>query len=88
MFLVFVIMFSGLILFRSGVMLSKSSGVLEKGIFMFDGLSFYTILLVIFLGVYARMSFFKLIGWSVQVILCLSLLFSILCFCANNVILF
>lgn len=59
-----------------------------KDIFIFDGLSFYTVLLVRALGIYGIFCFFTLIGWKAIVFLFLSFLFRILCFCTNNVVLF
>nr|UTE83546.1 NADH dehydrogenase subunit 4 [Raillietina sp. HL-2022] len=88
---VFIGLFIGfcwLLLFSGGLLLEVSSNVLMNDIFIFDGLSFYTVLLVSVLGVYGIFCFFTLIGWKAMVFLFLSFLFSILCFCTNNVVLF
>lgn len=80
--------FSWLLLFSGGLLLKVRENVLVKDIFIFDGLSFYTVLLVRILGIYGMFCFFELIGWGATVFLFLSFLFRILCFCTNNVVLF
>lgn len=87
-FLGLFIGFSCLLLFSGGLLLGISRRSLIKDVFIFDGMSFYTVLLVIFLGVYGSMCFFDLIGCSAELFLFLSLLFSVLCFCCNHAILF
>lgn len=88
-FLVTLVRLRLLILFSSGIYLLSRKIVLFRGIFMFDRLSFYTLLLVIFLGVFGLVSFHSSVGGKeVKIFLFISLLFTILCFCANNVILF
>lgn len=61
---------------------------ISGGYFVFDSLSFYLMLLVIFLGVYRYLSFFGSLGFGTCVYLFLSLLFSVLCFCVNHSIFF
>lgn len=86
-FLAMCVSFGCLLLFSSGLLL-ECGGVTMKGVFVFDGLSFYTILLIVFLGGYSLICFFNMIGSGVLVFLCFSLLFRMLCFCTNHCILF
>nr|QXU59660.1 NADH dehydrogenase subunit 4 [Cephalochlamys namaquensis] len=65
-----------------------SSFNLVSGYFIFDSLSFYLVLLVVFLGVYTMFSVHLSLTISTKVFLFFSLLFTVLCFCSNHSILF
>nr|UFQ88966.1 NADH dehydrogenase subunit 4 [Rhinebothrium sp. MZUSP 8030] len=56
--------------------------------FMFDVLSFYLIVLVMFLGCVSLIFLGNYVNLDVKVFLALSLIFSSLCFCVNHAILF
>nr|YP_009175584.1 NADH dehydrogenase subunit 4 [Drepanidotaenia lanceolata]ALH16572.1 NADH dehydrogenase subunit 4 [Drepanidotaenia lanceolata] len=56
--------------------------------FVFDSIFFYLVLLVTILGVYSQLSFSYLITYEIKLYLCLSLIFSILCFSINHSIFF
>nr|ANF28287.1 NADH dehydrogenase subunit 4 [Schyzocotyle acheilognathi] len=64
------------------------SFMVVNGAFVFDGLSYYVVLLVVFLGVYSIFCLNRYLSISTMVFLVMSLLFSCLCFCANHAILF
>lgn len=55
---------------------------------IFDSLSFYLIFLVILLGLYRQLLLGGYLTLSARVFLRLSLIFSVLCFCANHAIVF
>nr|UFQ88378.1 NADH dehydrogenase subunit 4 [Rhinebothrium taeniuri] len=64
------------------------SSVLENSYFLFDSLSFYLIVLVLFLGCFSLLSLSNYMTYSVKSFLVLSLLFSGVCFCTNHAVLF
>nr|QXU59576.1 NADH dehydrogenase subunit 4 [Haplobothrium globuliforme] len=56
--------------------------------FLFDGLSLYLCVLVVFLGLYGIFSFSGQLDGQTLLFLSLSLLFTCLCFCTNHAVLF
>nr|YP_010286127.1 NADH dehydrogenase subunit 4 [Mesocestoides sp. RKZ08]UKS07965.1 NADH dehydrogenase subunit 4 [Mesocestoides sp. RKZ08] len=87
-FLVFFFVFFTLFLF-SGVNFVFDSLLLSvNNIFIFDSISFYLLLLVVFLGVYSQVSYVCYLDISVRFWLFVSLLCSCLCFCINHSVLF
>nr|UKT60697.1 NADH dehydrogenase subunit 4 [Dipylidium caninum] len=56
--------------------------------FVFDNISFYMILLVVFLGFYSQFLFLNNLSITSRIFLLLSMFFSVLCFCVNHSILF
>lgn len=76
------------LLYCGGLIVQWCGGFIFDNIFIFDGLSFYTILLVRFLGVYCIMCFLSHLSIETRFYLFLSLLFSALCFCTNHSVLF
>lgn len=75
-------------MFRCGLMLIWSGFVLYDGWFIFDCLSFYLVLLVLFLGVYSQVLFFGNLTNGVRLFLVLRLVFRLLCFCINHCVVF
>nr|UFQ89242.1 NADH dehydrogenase subunit 4 [Caulobothrium sp. MZUSP 8009] len=86
-FLVFSFILVIPLIFSSGVGCIISSVVLSN-YFLFDSLSFYLLLLVVFLGVFSLLSLNTFIDTSTITFLFFSLLFSGVCFCINHSILF
>lgn len=60
----------------------------KRAMFIFDSLSFYLILLVLFLGVYSILCCSSMLSTSTVLFLSLSLLFSCLCFCVKHSVVF
>lgn len=87
-FLVLFINVRLLLLYSKGVIIKWWGSFGFDNVFIFDSLSFYTVILVIFLGIYCKVCFLNYLSWEVRVYLFLSLLFRALCFCANHSILF
>lgn len=87
-FLNFFIVIGFFLTMCSGFLFMGSGFVLFKEYFIFDSISFYLIILVLFLGVYRQLSFYKSLSIDVCVYLFFSLIFSILCFCVKHSILF
>nr|AEY84577.1 NADH dehydrogenase subunit 4 [Clistobothrium montaukensis] len=86
-FLVFFFLLSMPLLYSSGV-LSFSTTLLSNDYFVFDSLSFYLAILVVFLGFYSVISFNSWLSFNTKFFLFLSLFFSCVCFCVNHSILF
>lgn len=82
------IIFISILLYSRGFLVRITDSVLVNNFFILDGLSFYTVVLIIFLGIYSKVCFFKYISNETRMYLFFSLLFSALCFCCNHVILF
>nr|YP_001218771.1 NADH dehydrogenase subunit 4 [Echinococcus vogeli]BAF56525.1 NADH dehydrogenase subunit 4 [Echinococcus vogeli] len=59
-----------------------------NGLFVFDSMSFYLIVLVLILGLYSQVMFFGLLTVRVRFFLVVSVVFAIVCFCVNHSILF
>lgn len=87
-FVVLFIFGSIVLLFSGGLTLNWLSSLMISEFFIFDNLSFYTIILVLFLGVYRRMCFLNYINYEVRIYLFFRIFFSILCFCTNHSVLF
>nr|UFQ89290.1 NADH dehydrogenase subunit 4 [Duplicibothrium sp. MZUSP 8039] len=75
-------------LFFSGGVRLFSNIIVSCDYFLFDSLSFYLAMLVVFLGVYSVVSLKSGFSGNTKFFLFLSLLFSILCFSVNHSILF
>ena len=75
------------IVFGRRVVLFSSGFFIVRDYFLFDFITLYLILLVVFLGVYAHL-FFSRLGWKVWFYIFCSLGFSLLCFSINHAILF
>ena len=75
------------LVFSVGVTISGLSTVLCE-YFLFDSLSMYLAILVIFLGVYSILSTNSFLSVSTVSFLSVSLLFRFLCFCVNHAVLF
>lgn len=59
-----------------------------SNIFVFDSISFYLILLIIFLGIYSQVIFCSVLGSCTRFFLFMRLAFTILCFCIKHSVLF
>nr|UFQ89266.1 NADH dehydrogenase subunit 4 [Scyphophyllidium guariticus] len=86
-FLVFLVISLFSMLFSNGV-LCLGSTLVNSDYFVLDSLSFYLILLVLFLGVYSLISFNVFLNNNTKFFLFLSLLFSCVCFMTNHSVLF
>nr|UFQ89062.1 NADH dehydrogenase subunit 4 [Rhodobothrium cf. paucitesticulare DJM-2021]UFQ89110.1 NADH dehydrogenase subunit 4 [Rhodobothrium cf. paucitesticulare DJM-2021] len=86
-FLSFGAVIMSILLYSTGVGLLWLPHTLS-GYFVFDSLSFYLILLVLFLGVFSVMCLSSYMTGSTKLYLFLSLFFSGLCFCVNHAVLF
>lgn len=75
-------------LFYSSGVLSFGTILLSKDYFVFDSLSFYLVILVVFLGLYRVISFNSWLSFNTKFFLFLRLFFSCICFCVNHSILF
>lgn len=62
--------------------------IVLSNMFVVDGISVYLMVLVILLGIYSQLFFFKFLCLSTRLFLFLRLAFSFLCFCVNHSILF
>lgn len=87
-FLVVSIILCGLLVFRVGASFLKCGFSILTSLFLFDSLSFYFLLLVIFLGVYTKFIFYKNFTSTVRVFLSISLVFRCVRFFLNHAILF
>lgn len=86
-FLIFSLILLLPLMFSAGVYLVGFNQVL-RGYFIFDSLSFYLVILVVFLGVYSVIAFQNRLSVSSMFFLTLRLVFSSVCFCVNHSILF
>nr|UFQ88330.1 NADH dehydrogenase subunit 4 [Scalithrium magniphalum] len=86
-FLVFSVLAVLVICFSGGVM---PAGLINftNEYFLFDSLSFYMLILVVFLGCYSLFSLSSYMSLTAVWFLLLSLVFSALCFCVNHSVLF
>nr|YP_009733713.1 NADH dehydrogenase subunit 4 [Gangesia oligonchis]QHV34463.1 NADH dehydrogenase subunit 4 [Gangesia oligonchis] len=75
-------------LFFSGGAALSSLPVITSNLFLFDSLSFYLVILVLFLGLYSMICLNYSLSFSTCFFLFLSLFFSAVCFCVNHSILF
>lgn len=87
-FLVFLILVLSLLLYGGGLLWFSSVRSLVTGIFMFDNVSFYLVLLILLLGVYRKFYLSGVLNGEGVFYLFLRLLFSILRFCVGHSILF
>nr|UFQ88354.1 NADH dehydrogenase subunit 4 [Rhinebothrium megacanthophallus] len=77
-----------LLSFSCGVNVFNFSAILWSDYFMFDSLSFYLILLVVFLGALSLICLDNFLSSHTKLYLIASLIFSILCFSVNHAVLF
>nr|UFQ89050.1 NADH dehydrogenase subunit 4 [Serendip sp. MZUSP 7987] len=75
------------LLFSSGVRFISSS-LVSNDYLVFDSLSFYLVLLVLFLGIYSVVSLNSGFSLNTKFFLGTSLFFSMMCFCVNHSVLF
>nr|UXP71608.1 NADH dehydrogenase subunit 4 [Taenia hydatigena] len=88
-FLVVSFLLLMILLFGCGVnCVSLLNSMVYNGLFIFDSICFYLVMLVVFLGVYSQLMFYNLLSVSVRIFLFFSLGFTILSFCINHSILF
>nr|UEC44176.1 NADH dehydrogenase subunit 4 [Taenia caixuepengi] len=88
-FLIFLVLLSCTLIFSLGVNCSSIiSMVVYNGFFIFDSISFYLLVLIVFLGVYSQVMFYNILSGNVRVYLFLSLGFTVLSFCINHCIIF
>nr|AWW03494.1 NADH dehydrogenase subunit 4 [Echinococcus granulosus sensu lato genotype G6] len=59
-----------------------------NGLFVFDSVSFYLIILVLILGLYSQFMLFGLLVARVRFFLIVSIVFAVICFCVNHSVLF
>nr|YP_007891021.1 NADH dehydrogenase subunit 4 [Echinococcus felidis]BAN15705.1 NADH dehydrogenase subunit 4 [Echinococcus felidis] len=59
-----------------------------SGLFVFDSVSFYLVILVLILGFYSQVMFFGLLSTQVRFFLVVSMVFAVLCFCINHSVIF
>ncbi|VDK34621.1 unnamed protein product [Taenia asiatica] len=84
--LVFILMS---LLFSCGVKcMTMFSMKVFNGMFMFDSISFYLIILVLLLGLYRQIMFYNMLGDVVRVYLFFRLGFTVLRFCVNHCVVF
>lgn len=78
-----------ILLFGCGVnCVSLLNRMVYNGLFIFDSICFYLVMLVVFLGVYRQLMFYNLLSVSVRIFLFFSLGFTVLSFCIKHSILF
>ena len=87
-FLKFLVGLVLLLFLREGLLIFSSMFVVCTDYLLFDSISFYLIILVLFLGIYSQMSFLSCLSRRVQFFLFLSLFFSVRCFFINHSIFF
>nr|UEC44188.1 NADH dehydrogenase subunit 4 [Taenia tianguangfui] len=88
-FLVVFIFMVCTLLFSVGVNCSSLfSLIVFNKVFLFDSISFYLVVLVIFLGLYSQVLFVDVLTNSVRLYLVLSLVFSVFSFCINHSVIF
>nr|YP_007890961.1 NADH dehydrogenase subunit 4 [Taenia madoquae]BAN15621.1 NADH dehydrogenase subunit 4 [Taenia madoquae] len=88
-FLIFLMCIFVSLLFSCGVnCMSIFSMNVFNGIFMFDSISFYLIILVLLLGVYSQIMFYNILSGVVRMYLFFSLVFTVLSFCVNHCVVF
>ncbi len=86
-FLVLCSLFLLPLLYSSGI-IYFSRRLVRRNYIILDSLSFYLIILVLFLGLYRVFSFNRWLSKETKFFLLLSLLFSRICFCVNHSVLF
>nr|BDI55376.1 NADH dehydrogenase subunit 4 [Cylindrotaenia japonica] len=74
--------------YGGGVCLAANGFSLLNQYFIFDSISYYLLVLVIFLGCYSQILFFNELSTECRLFLGASLVFSGLCFCVNHSVLF
>nr|UFQ89134.1 NADH dehydrogenase subunit 4 [Potamotrygonocestus sp. MZUSP 7996] len=87
-FLVLSVLLGLVTMFSGGVSFSGLSNIVCSNIFLFDSLSYYLLILVFFLGLYSVFIFNNSLSTSSKMFLGFSLIFSAICFCINNAVLF
>lgn len=87
-FLVFARVLLLPVLYRVGVLTYLTSSMVESNFIVLDSLSFYLVLLVLFLGIYRVVCFKRFLTVNTKFFLGLRLLFRGICFCINHSVLF
>ena len=87
-FLICLFILCVFIFYKGSISLVWCSNLVFNNYFIFDSLSFYLIVLVIFLGIYRILLFFSILSVESKLFLFFRNFFSILCFCINHSILF
>nr|UFQ88570.1 NADH dehydrogenase subunit 4 [Rhinebothrium sp. 1] len=87
LFLVITSLLLFALIFSGGLHYGVAS-LVESDYFVFDGLSFYLIILVVLLGCFSILGLNNYMSHDVLVFLLISLVFSGICFCTNHSVLF
>nr|BDI27938.1 NADH dehydrogenase subunit 4 [Cylindrotaenia sp. MN-2022] len=87
-FLVAIVVSLLALVYGGGGCLAVNGFSLLSRLFVFDSVSYYLLILVVFLGLYSQILFFNVLSTECRLFLTVSLVFSGLCFCTNHSILF
>ncbi len=76
------------LVYSTGVITYLTGSLVSSNYLVFDSLSFYLLVLVVFLGVYSVICFNTFLSLNTKFFLMLSLIFRGICFCINHSVLF